>query len=98
MFLQAWALNKDRKDRSGSADPIQSTSRSKQIEAYLIFIIDLIRFSLIVFDNRILTNVWLFSVAEIISHYCTNFLLVLQAKCPKFFLSKAAKVALLPAM
>ena len=34
------------------------------------------------------------SVAEIISHYCTNFLLALQANCSKFFASKVAKAGL----
>ena len=92
-------------DRSGSDDPIQSTSKIEADQSLPDFYyrslsipldhIDLLRVLSILFGSRILANVWLFHVAEIISHYCTNFLLVLQPKCSKFFPSKAAKVELL---
>ena len=66
------------KDRSGSADPIRSTSKIEADRSYLIFIIDLYRSSsiFILFGSRTLANVSLFRFAEIISHYCTNFLFV----------------------
>ena len=96
---QAWALDKDRRDRrskwigqsnSIQFDQIRSTSKIESDRSLPDFYyrslsipldhIDLLRFLSILFGNRILANVWLFRVAEIISHYCTNFLLLLQAK------------------
>ena len=70
-------------DQSGSADPIRSTSKIEVDRSLPDFYyrslsipldhIDLLRFLSIMFGDHILANVWLFRVAEIISHYCTNF-------------------------